>query len=86
MSDSLYETKLGSVNSSVEVLGSKSLKFETNKWQKHNESGFDEIPERHGDYDDMDQESRESLSDNVKQYRSLDPKESPIRESMVRGN
>ena len=71
MSDSLYETKLGSINSSLEALGDKSklTRFETNKWQK---AGIDDIPERHGEYDDMDQyESREELSEqseNLKQF------------------
>jgi hypothetical protein len=57
MSDSLYETKIGSINSSIEFLNNKSMKIEQNKWQKLNDSGIDELPERHGEYDDMEPDS-----------------------------
>jgi hypothetical protein len=89
MSDSLYETKLGSINSSIEILGNKSMKFDNNKWQlKKQDSGFDKIPEKRYDYDDMSQESREELSDNEsnepneKDFGSIDHmKEFPVRDS-----
>ena len=77
MSDSLYETKLGSINSSLEALGgnSKLARLDTNKWQK---ADIHDIPERHGEYDDMEQyESREELSeqsDNLKTFDKIDTK------------
>jgi hypothetical protein len=84
MSDSLYETKLGSINSSVEILGSKSMKLDLFKWQKTNEYGIDEIPEKHGDYDDMEPESRDESSNNEqKQFKSLEEKPCDQRDSVI---
>ena len=60
----------------MEVLGNKSMKFETNKWQRMNSSGIDEIPERFVDHDEVEDEPRDDMSDTndekQKPFKSMD--------------